>query len=148
MLNTCVKAGWARPPPSATATTSLFAHAGDSAKAMAVAGLAVVGRQKYGVYPLRGKILNVCDVSAQKIADNEEISNLKKILGLQTGRAYADTTELRYGRVMALTDADAVGQGGQSTSGFNSRRIHSTIHSNPFPFHHLPRTALISRACS
>ncbi|PNH08578.1 DNA topoisomerase 2 [Tetrabaena socialis] len=82
---------------------------GDSAKSMAVSGLAVVGRQKYGVYPLRGKVLNVCDVSAQKIAENAEIANLKKILGLQAGKVYASAKELRYGSVMALTDADTDG---------------------------------------
>ena len=76
---------------------------------MAVAGLAVVGRQKYGVFPLRGKLMNVCDVSPDKIAANEEISNLKKILGLQSGRAYTSTSELRYGRVMAMTDQDTDG---------------------------------------
>ncbi|PNH00909.1 DNA topoisomerase 2 [Tetrabaena socialis] len=82
---------------------------GDSAKSMAISGLAVVGRQKYGVYPLRGKVLNVCDVSAQKIAENAEIANLKKILGLQAGKTYASVKELRYGSVMALTDADTDG---------------------------------------
>jgi DNA topoisomerase-2 len=76
---------------------------------MAVAGLAVVGRQKYGVFPLRGKLMNVCDVSADKIAANEEISNLKKILGLQSGRTYTSASELRYGRVMAMTDQDTDG---------------------------------------
>jgi DNA topoisomerase-2 len=76
---------------------------------MAVAGLAVVGRQKYGVFPLRGKLMNVCDVSADKIAANEEISNLKKILGLQSGRTYTSTADLRYGRIMAMTDQDTDG---------------------------------------
>ena len=87
---------------------SLFARV-RSAKAMAVAGLSVVGRQKYGVFPLRGKVMNVCDVSADKIAANEEISSLKKILGLQTGKVYASTAELRYGRIMIMTDQDTDG---------------------------------------
>ncbi|PNH12566.1 DNA topoisomerase 2 [Tetrabaena socialis] len=82
---------------------------GDSAKAMAISGLATVGRQKFGVYPLRGKVLNVCDVSAQKISENVEIANLKKILGLQAGKTYTDVKDLRYGAVMALTDADTDG---------------------------------------
>lgn len=88
---------------------TLILTEGDSAKAMAVAGLSVVGRQKYGVYPLRGKLLNVRDVSADRIAANEEIANLKKILGLQSGRDYASTNELRYGRVMIMTDQDVDG---------------------------------------
>ena len=76
---------------------------------MAVAGLSVVGRQKYGVYPLRGKVLNVSDVAPQRIAENAEIANLKKIMGLAAGKHYASTKELRYGRIMILTDADTDG---------------------------------------
>jgi len=88
---------------------TLILTEGDSAKASAVAGLSVVGRQKYGVFPLRGKVMNVCDVSADKVAANSEISAIKKILGLQTGRTYASAAELRYGRVMLMTDADTDG---------------------------------------
>lgn len=88
---------------------TLILTEGDSAKAMAIAGLAVVGRQRYGVYPLRGKVLNVFEAAAQKIADNPEISALKKILGLQSGRVYETTKDLRYGRVMVLADSDADG---------------------------------------
>lgn len=88
---------------------TLILTEGDSAKASAVAGLSVVGRQKYGVFPLRGKVMNVCDVSADKIAANAEISAIKKILGLQNGKVYTNTAELRYGRVFALVDADLDG---------------------------------------
>lgn len=88
---------------------TLILTEGDSAKAMAVAGLSVVGRQKFGVYPLRGKLLNVRDVSNDRISANEEIANLKKILGLQSGREYTSTNELRYGRVMIMTDQDVDG---------------------------------------
>ena len=88
---------------------TLILTEGDSAKSMAIAGLSVVGRQKYGVFPLRGKLMNVCDVSPDKISANEEISNLKKILGLQTGKTYTSTSELRYGRIMAMTDQDTDG---------------------------------------
>ena len=100
-------AEWAGTAKSQQCT--LILTEGDSAKAMAVAGLAVVGRERFGVFPLRGKILNVCDVNAQRIGENEEIANIKKILGLQAGRAYESTADLRYGRVMALTDADLDG---------------------------------------
>ena len=41
---------------------------GDSAKSMAIAGLSIVGRDKYGVFPLKGKVLNVRD--AQSKADS------------------------------------------------------------------------------
>lgn len=46
---------------------------GDSAKSLALAGIEVVGRDKYGVFPLRGKFLNVREASKQQIMDNPEI---------------------------------------------------------------------------
>ena len=49
----------------------------------AVSGLAVVGRNKYGVFPLRGKVANPRDANHEQIMKNEEIKNLKIILGLQ-----------------------------------------------------------------
>ena len=79
---------------------------GDSAKSMAVAGLSVVGRDKYGVFPLRGKMLNVQDASIKQISENAEITNLKKILALESGKVYTDTNKLRYGKVMIMTDQD------------------------------------------
>jgi len=79
---------------------------GDSAKASAVAGLSVIGRDYYGVFPLRGKLLNVRDATAQQILKNEEINNLKKILGLQQGKEYTNTKSLRYGGILIFTDAD------------------------------------------
>ena len=62
---------------------TLILTEGDSAKALAVAGLGVVGRDHYGVFPLRGKVLNVRDASPKAITENAEICNLVKILGLQ-----------------------------------------------------------------
>ena len=88
---------------------TLILTEGDSAKASAVAGLAVVGRQRYGVFPLRGKIMNVRDAPLERVAANGEIAALKKILGLQAGRDYASTADLRYGRVMLMTDQDTDG---------------------------------------
>lgn len=87
---------------------TLILTEGDSAASMAIAGLSVVGRDKYGVFPLKGKILNVKDAALTKISDNDEITNLKKILGLQQGKNYTDTSELRYGRIMLMTDQDSV----------------------------------------
>ena len=51
---------------------------GDSAKAFAISGLQVIGRDKYGVFPLRGKLLNVREASAKQLVNNEEIKNIKK----------------------------------------------------------------------
>ena len=59
---------------------TLILTEGDSAKSMAIAGLSVVGREAYGVFPLRGKLLNVLDTADSKIAGNEEITNIKKIM--------------------------------------------------------------------
>jgi len=79
---------------------------GDSAKASAVAGLSVVGRDYYGVFPLRGKLLNVRDATPAQLLKNEEINSLKKILGLQQGKEYTNLKDLRYGGIMIFTDAD------------------------------------------
>jgi DNA topoisomerase-2 len=88
---------------------TLIVTEGDSAKALAIAGLGVVGRNAFGVFPLRGKPRNVRDASVKQVTDNEEFSNLKKILGLQHGKVYNSLRELRYGRLMIMTDADLDG---------------------------------------
>ena len=88
---------------------TLIVTEGDSAKALAIAGLSVVGRNAFGVFPLRGKPRNVRDASVKQVTDNEEFSNLKKILGLQHGKVYNSLRELRYGRLMIMTDADLDG---------------------------------------
>ena len=88
---------------------TLIITEGDSAKALAIAGLSVVGRNAFGVFPLRGKPRNVRDASIKQVTDNEEFSNLKKILGLQHGKVYNSLRDLRYGRLMIMTDADLDG---------------------------------------
>src|SRR6056300_858430 len=85
---------------------TLIVTEGDSAKTLAVAGLSVVGRDYYGVFPLRGKCKNVRDASVKTLTENKEFSDLKKILGLQQGKNYEDTKDLRYGRLLIMTDAD------------------------------------------
>ena len=85
---------------------TLIVTEGDSAKTLAVAGLSVVGRDHYGVFPLRGKCKNVRDASVAQLTGNQEFNDLKKILGLQQGKDYKDVSELRYGRLMIMTDAD------------------------------------------
>ena len=88
---------------------TLILTEGDSAKSMAIAGLSVVGREAYGVFPLRGKLLNVLDTADSKIASNEEITNIKKIMGLETKKNYKDLKSLRYGKIMVMTDQDVDG---------------------------------------
>jgi DNA topoisomerase-2 len=90
-----------------SAKCTLILTEGDSAKTTAIAGLSVVGRDYYGVFPLRGKIMNVKDVSYAKISDNAEITALKKILGLEQNKDYTDNiNSLRYGKIMIMTDQD------------------------------------------
>jgi DNA topoisomerase-2 len=89
-----------------SAACTLILTEGDSAKTMAVAGLSIIGRDKYGVFPLRGKILNVKDATLQKITDNTEITAIKKILGLEQNKKYTDLSQLRYGSIMIMTDQD------------------------------------------
>lgn len=79
---------------------------GDSAKAMALSGLSQDQRKLYGVFPLRGKLLNVKDMTSKKIEATEEIANMKKILGLESGKKYADVKSLRYGSILIMTDQD------------------------------------------
>ena len=89
-----------------SASCTLILTEGDSAKTMAISGLSVIGRDKYGVFPLRGKILNVKDATLQKISDNNEITAIKKILGLEQNKKYTDLSQLRYGSIMIMTDQD------------------------------------------
>ena len=100
-------ANWAGTHKSHECT--LIITEGDSAKALAIAGLSVVGRNSFGVFPLRGKPRNVRDASVKQVTENEEFSSLKKILGLQHGKVYNSVRELRYGRLMIMTDADLDG---------------------------------------
>lgn len=102
-----VDALWAGTAKSTECT--LILTEGDSAATSAITGLSVVGREKWGVFPLKGKILNVRDVSADKFAKNEELAAIKKILGLEQGKKYKDLKSLRYGRVMVMADQDLDG---------------------------------------
>lgn len=78
-----------------------------------MAGLSVVGRDDFGVFPLRGKLMNVRDVSVKAALENTEIAHLITILGLDLRRSYAGVAPeergLRYGRVMIMTDQDQDG---------------------------------------
>lgn len=100
-------ANWAGTSKSSQCT--LILTEGDSAKTMAMAGIDEVGRDKYGVFPLKGKLLNVKDCKVQKIIDNEEISNLKKIIGLESDKIYNTVDDLRYGHIMIMSDQDVDG---------------------------------------
>jgi len=79
---------------------------GDSAASMVLKGLP--NRDRYGVFPIRGKLLNVSEATAQQLKTNEEIANIRQILGI-TGKKYVEGQKLRYGRIMIMTDQDLDG---------------------------------------
>jgi DNA topoisomerase-2 len=86
---------------------TLILTEGDSAKSLAVAGLGVIGRDRYGVFPLRGKMLNVRECSHKQIIENAEINAMLRIVGLQYKMKYTSEEEmktLRYGKIMIMTD--------------------------------------------
>eukprot|EP00933_Yihiella_yeosuensis_P023929 TRINITY_DN18576_c0_g1_i1.p1 TRINITY_DN18576_c0_g1~~TRINITY_DN18576_c0_g1_i1.p1 ORF type:complete len:1287 (-),score=338.14 TRINITY_DN18576_c0_g1_i1:113-3973(-) len=86
---------------------TLILTEGDSAKALAVAGLSVIGRDKFGVFPLRGKLLNVRDATQRQVMENKEIMAVVKILGLTFDRGVGKSKGgLRYGSVMIMADQD------------------------------------------
>jgi DNA gyrase/topoisomerase IV subunit B len=90
---------------------------GLAAKTYAVKGIEVgafgkAGRDWFGIYALRGKVLNVRNAKAASIAKNAVISDIIKTLGAILGADY--TIEkffmmLRYGRILIITDADVDG---------------------------------------
>jgi len=86
---------------------------GDSAKAGILSGLSSEDRNIVGVYPLKGKLLNVRGEPIKKIADNKEIAEIKQIIGLVTGKKYLNIEDvnnnLRYGKVLFMTDQDLDG---------------------------------------
>ena len=104
---------------------TLILTEGDSAKALAVSlccflytfvayylqlfclqmsGLSVEGQDYYGVFPLKGKLLNVREASPKQLQENAEIQNIKKILGLQHAKEYDSVKSLRYGHLMIMAD--------------------------------------------
>jgi DNA topoisomerase-2 len=86
---------------------------GDSAKAGIVSGLSSEDRNIIGVYPLKGKVMNVRGELTKRISENKEITEIKQILGLEKGKQYLTmddvASSLRYGKVLFLTDQDADG---------------------------------------
>jgi len=86
---------------------------GDSAKTGVISGLSSEDRNIFGVYPLKGKVMNVRGELAKKVAENKEIIEIKKILGLEMNKEYKSIEDvhkcLRYSRVVFMTDQDLDG---------------------------------------
>lgn len=86
---------------------------GDSAKTGVISGLSSEDRNTIGVYPLKGKVMNVRGETVKKVSENKEIAEIKKILGLETGKDYKTIEDvhknLRYSKVVFMTDQDLDG---------------------------------------
>lgn len=90
---------------------------GLSAKAFAVTGISVgikdkKGRDYWGIYALRGKLLNTRNAPSSQITKNKEIVDMIQILNLKFNVDYSDDKEfqtLNYGSVLIMTDQDTDG---------------------------------------
>ena len=109
---------------------TLILTEGDSAKSLAMSGLSVIGRDFYGVFPLKGKPLNARDAQGEsrinlkiihhttplnsrqfavsQVSSNLELKNIISIMGLKFGTEYTPETvkTLRYGHLMIMADQD------------------------------------------
>lgn len=106
-----VDANWAGTEKSKEC--SIIFCEGDSAKAGIISGLSSDDRNVIGVYPLKGKVMNVRGEAVKRINENKEIAEIKKILGLESGKEYKTIEDvhksLRYSKVLFMTDQDLDG---------------------------------------
>lgn len=111
-----IDANWAGKKGKSQHTTLIVAE-GKSAITLAKAGISAVekpykGNDIYGTFPLKGKLLDVRNASNDQIANNKEIQNILKIVGIKPGTKYTKEnikTKLRYNSILIFTDADVDG---------------------------------------
>jgi DNA topoisomerase II len=102
-----VDANFAGTPKSSQ--TMLILCEGDSAKAGILSGLSNEDRNVIGVYPMRGKLFNVRGETQKRINESKEINEIKKIMGLESSKVYENVNDLRYGKIIFMTDQDLDG---------------------------------------
>ncbi|ARF10554.1 DNA gyrase/topoisomerase IV [Hokovirus HKV1] len=100
---------WVSKKDKRVSETRLILTEGGSAKTFAVSGLSSIGYDKYGIFPLKGKVLNVRTAQNRQLISNAEIKNIIKIIGLDASETYDNLKKLRYGGIIILTDQDTDG---------------------------------------
>lgn len=88
---------------------ALIVTEGDSAASLAVNSISKDRAPFYGVFAIRGKLLNVRDAEASVVTKNAVVQNLCTILGLKIDTKYESAAGLNYGRVILMTDQDSDG---------------------------------------
>ena len=83
---------------------------GASADQLVAGGICLLGPDRYGRFPMKGKGLNVDQLARSVVLHNKEIGHIIKIIGLKFDKVYTseNISELRYGQVMIMTDQDSV----------------------------------------
>lgn len=74
-------------------------------------GIGIDGNHRFVIndFTVTHNCLNIRDATTQQLINNQEINNIKQILGLKQGKVYENTNDLRYGKLLILTDSDVDG---------------------------------------